>query len=31
VANLAGIVTSAIEPIQSLGYTDNGSTDIVDD
>ena len=31
VANLAGIVTSAIEPIQSLDYTDNGSTDLVDD
>jgi hypothetical protein len=31
VANLAGIVSSAIEPIQSLDYADGGSTDIVDD
>ncbi|MDA2993845.1 MAG: PhoU domain-containing protein [Actinomycetota bacterium] len=31
VANLAGIVSSAIEPIQTLDYADGGSTDIVDD
>ena len=30
VANLAGIVTSAIEPIQSLDYLDAGRTDIDD-
>ena len=31
VANLAGIVSSAIEPIQTLDYADGGSSDIVDD
>lgn len=31
VANLAGIVSSAIEPIQTLDYADGGSTDIVGD
>ncbi|MGA1439869.1 MAG: PhoU domain-containing protein [Ilumatobacteraceae bacterium] len=31
VANLAGIVTSAIEPVQHLDYLDDGRTDIVDD
>jgi phosphate uptake regulator len=31
VANLAGIVTSAIEPIKTLDYADGGATDIVDD
>ncbi|MEY2959809.1 MAG: hypothetical protein RLZZ01_2377 [Actinomycetota bacterium] len=31
VANLAGIVTSAIEPVQHVDYLDGGSTDIVDD
>ena len=30
VANLAGIVSSAIEPIQSLDYLDGGATDIDD-
>jgi phosphate uptake regulator len=31
VANLAGIVTSAIEPIQSIDYLDAGAVDITDD
>jgi phosphate transport system protein len=31
VANLAGIVTSAIEPVQSIDYLDAGRTDITDD
>lgn len=31
VANLAGIVTSAIEPLQNIDYLDDGQTDIVDD
>lgn len=31
VANLAGIVTSAIEPLQSIDYLDGGATDITDD
>lgn len=31
VANLAGIVTSAIEPLQSIDYLDHGATDITDD
>jgi len=30
VANLAGIVTAAIEPISSLDYLEGGATDIVD-
>jgi hypothetical protein len=31
VANLAGIVTSAIEPLQNIDYLDDGRTDIDDD
>ena len=31
VANLAGIVTAAIEPLQSIDYLDDGATDITDD
>lgn len=31
VANLAGIVSSAIEPIQTFDYLDDGRTDIIDD
>jgi len=31
VANLAGIVTTAIEPLQHIDYLDDGATDIVDD
>jgi len=31
VANLAGIVTSAIEPLQTMDYLDDGETDITDD
>ncbi len=31
VANLAGIVTSAIEPVQNFDYLDGGATDITDD
>jgi phosphate uptake regulator len=31
VANLAGIVTSAIEPLQTMDYLDGGATDINDD
>lgn len=31
VANLAGIVTSAIEPLQTMDYLDGGATDITDD
>ena len=31
VANLAGIVTAAIEPIQNIDYLDDGATDITDD
>jgi hypothetical protein len=31
VANLAGIVTSALEPVQSIDYLDGGRTDITDD
>ena len=31
VANLAGIVTSSIEPIQHLDYLDHGDVDITDD
>jgi phosphate uptake regulator len=31
VANLAGIVTSAIEPLQTIDYLDDGATDITDD
>jgi len=31
VANLAGIVTSAIEPLQNIDYLDDGATDITDD
>ena len=31
VANLAGIVTSAIEPVQNIDYLDGGATDITDD
>jgi len=31
VANLAGIVTTAIEPLQTIGYLDDGTTDISDD
>jgi len=31
VANLAGIVTSAIEPLQNIDYLDDGTTDITDD
>lgn len=31
VANLAGIVTSAIEPLQNIDYLDDGATDISDD
>lgn len=31
VANLAGIVTAAIEPVQSIDYLDDGATDITDD
>ena len=31
VANLAGIVTSAIEPLQNIDYLDDGATDIDDD
>jgi phosphate uptake regulator len=31
VANLAGIVTAAIEPLQHIDYLDNGQTDITDD
>ena len=31
VANLAGIVTAAIEPIQNIDYLDDGATDIDDD
>ncbi len=31
VANLAGIVTSAIEPLQNIDYLDAGTTDIDDD
>jgi hypothetical protein len=30
VANLAGIVTSAIEPLQTIDYLDDGQTDIDD-
>ena len=30
VANLAGIVTAAIEPLQSIDYLDDGKTDIDD-
>ncbi len=31
VANLAGIVTAAIEPLQNIDYLDDGRTDITDD
>ncbi|MFW2332263.1 PhoU domain-containing protein [Ilumatobacter sp.] len=31
VANLAGIVTAAIEPLQNIDYLDDGKTDITDD
>jgi hypothetical protein len=31
VANLAGIVTAAIEPLQNIDYLDDGATDITDD
>lgn len=31
VANLAGIVTAAIEPLQNIDYLDDGQTDIDDD
>ncbi len=31
VANLAGIVTAAIEPLQNIDYLDDGQTDITDD
>lgn len=31
VANLAGIVTAAIEPLQNIDYLDDGMTDITDD
>jgi len=31
VANLAGIVTAAIEPLQNIDYLDEGMTDITDD
>jgi phosphate uptake regulator len=31
VANLAGIVTGAIEPLQHIDYLDDGQTDIDDD
>lgn len=31
VANLAGIVTAAIEPVQNIDYLDDGKTDITDD
>lgn len=31
VANLAGIVTAAIEPLQNIDYLDDGATDISDD
>jgi hypothetical protein len=31
VANLAGIVTSAIEPLQNIDYLDDGTVDITDD
>ena len=31
VANLAGIVTAAIEPLQNIDYLDDGATDIDDD
>ena len=31
VANLAGVVTSAIEPLQHVDYLDDGATDITDD
>jgi phosphate transport system protein len=31
VANLAGIVTTAIEPLQNIDYLDDGETDISDD
>lgn len=31
VANLAGIVTTAIEPLQNIDYIDDGATDITDD
>jgi phosphate uptake regulator len=31
VANLAGIVTAAIEPLQNIDYLDDGETDITDD
>ena len=31
VANLAGVVTAAIEPLQHIDYLDDGRTDIDDD
>lgn len=31
VANLAGVVTAAIEPLQNIDYLDDGETDITDD
>ncbi|MAT06112.1 MAG: hypothetical protein CL424_13820 [Acidimicrobiaceae bacterium] len=31
VANLAGVVTAAIEPLQNIDYLDDGTTDIDDD
>jgi hypothetical protein len=31
VANLAGIATAAIEPLQNIDYLDDGATDITDD
>lgn len=31
VANLAGVVTAATEPLQTIDYLDGGATDIIDD
>ena len=31
VANLAGVVTTAIEPLQNIDYLDGGTVDITDD
>lgn len=31
VANLMGVVTTAVEPLQHIDYTDHGATDITDD
>jgi hypothetical protein len=31
VANLLGVVTTAVEPVQTIDYVDGGATDIDDD